>query len=245
MPSATVAEFSGSSALVRTGESVMLTALFSGGTAEIDHGIGAVDSGVPVSTGAMNGSTNYTLTVSAEDGTRVTKSVNVTVSNPNIANFVAPPNIRSFSAAASMFTMGSSATITAVFDGGIGTIDHFIGPVESGAAISTDSLGEENRYTLTVTNEAGQSVKQSLTLNAVPAPSIASLEADVTLLDLDTGTFITPIFTGGVGTLTGHGEVKSGVRVMTGSLPVDTTYTLTVTNAAGTSATQSLMLTVR
>ncbi len=243
---ASVSEFSVSAPLVRNGESAMLTALFSGGFGEIDHGIGAVESGVPVSTGAMAGTTRYTLTVTAEDGSAVTKSVAITVSNPSLAKSIAlAPTIASFSATSSMFTMGDSAKLTAVFAGGVGTIDHFIGPVESGAEIATAALGEETHYTLTVTNEDGVSVRQSLTLNAIAAPSIASLEADATVLTSNTGTFITPIFTGGIGTLTGHGEVKSGVRIMTGNLPADTTYTLAVTNAAGATVTQSILLAVQ
>jgi hypothetical protein len=58
--------FTASAASVDPGHGVALTAVFDagpGGTATIDHGVGAVSSGVPISTGGLTSSTTFTLTL--------------------------------------------------------------------------------------------------------------------------------------------------------------------------------------
>jgi len=62
----TLTSFTASAASVDPGHGVALTAVFDagpGGTATIDHGIGAISSGVPVSTGGLTSSTTFTVTV--------------------------------------------------------------------------------------------------------------------------------------------------------------------------------------
>ena len=55
---------------VHFGDSAVLTAVFSGGTGSIDHGIGTVTSGVGLSSGPVNANTLYTLTVTSDGGIR-------------------------------------------------------------------------------------------------------------------------------------------------------------------------------
>jgi hypothetical protein len=61
---------------VTAGQSVQLTATFSGGTGAIDHGVGAVQSGASISVSPAE-STNYTLYVTASSGTVASSTVSV------------------------------------------------------------------------------------------------------------------------------------------------------------------------
>jgi len=79
----TVTSYVASSASVGAGKGVALTAVFDagpGGTATIDNGIGTVSSGVPVSTGALNSSTTFTLTVT-NGSNSVTRTERIIVGN--------------------------------------------------------------------------------------------------------------------------------------------------------------------
>jgi hypothetical protein len=62
----TLTSFKASAASVDPGHGVALTAVFDagpGGTATIDHGVGTISSGVPVSTGGLTSSVTFTVTV--------------------------------------------------------------------------------------------------------------------------------------------------------------------------------------
>jgi hypothetical protein len=62
----TLKSFAASAASVDPGHGVALTAVFDagpGGTATIDHGVGAISSGVPVSTGGLTSSVTFTVTI--------------------------------------------------------------------------------------------------------------------------------------------------------------------------------------
>ncbi|HEY6927956.1 MAG TPA: LamG domain-containing protein, partial [Steroidobacteraceae bacterium] len=75
----TITSFVAASTTIANGTSTTLTATFSGGTAAIDHGVGAVTSGTPVSTGTLTGTTTFTLTVTNSIGVTATTQVTVTV----------------------------------------------------------------------------------------------------------------------------------------------------------------------
>lgn len=62
-PPATIQSFVPASTTVHVGESTQLTAVFSGDSATIDGGVGAVQSGVPIATPALARATTFTLTV--------------------------------------------------------------------------------------------------------------------------------------------------------------------------------------
>jgi sugar lactone lactonase YvrE len=79
----TVTSYTASAASVGPGHGVALTAVFDagpGGTATIDNGVGAVSSGVPVSTGALNSSASFTLTV-ANGANSVKRTERIIVGN--------------------------------------------------------------------------------------------------------------------------------------------------------------------
>ena len=219
------------------GNGTTLTAAFSGGTGTLDHGLGAVTSGVAVSTGNLAATTTFTLTVINAAGTSVTQTVTVTV--------VAAPTIASFTAAKSPITTGTGTTLTGLFSGGIGTVSNGIGAVTPGVAAATGNLTADSTYTLTVTNAAGTSVTQNVTVTVVAMPAITSFTAAKSPITTGSGTTLTGSFSGGTGSISnGIGVVTTGVAASTGSLAADTTYTLTVTNAAGTSVAQTVTVAV-
>lgn len=74
------------------------------------------------------------------------------------ATVVASPSIRSFVADPPVLPVGGSSTLTAVFSNGTGFIDHGLGAVASGVGVSTGSVTAATTFTLTVTNEFGDSV---------------------------------------------------------------------------------------
>jgi len=79
----TLTSFTASAASVDPGHGVALTAVFDagpGGTATIDNGIGAISSGVPVSTGGLTSSATFTVTV-ANGSNSVTGQERIVVGN--------------------------------------------------------------------------------------------------------------------------------------------------------------------
>lgn len=98
-------------------------------------------------------------------------------------------------------------------------------------------------YTLSATG--GGTTKTSTARVDVYAPPTAQLTALDTTLDSGMAAQLTPTFTGGSGVLTpGALAVQSGVPVTTAPLDTTTTFTLTVTNAAGRSAQRSVTVSV-
>jgi formylglycine-generating enzyme required for sulfatase activity len=73
------------------------------------------------------------------------------------------------------------------------------------------------------------------TVQPIPPPLITSFTAAKSPITQGTSTTLLALFTGGTGTINaGVGLVSSGVAVSTGTLTSSTTFTLTVTNSAGT-----------
>jgi hypothetical protein len=73
-----IQSFSAASASIAAGQSVQLTATFSSGTGTIDHNVGAVQSGVPV-TVTPSENTTYTLVVTTADAKTFSSSATVLV----------------------------------------------------------------------------------------------------------------------------------------------------------------------
>jgi hypothetical protein len=76
---ALIISFSCGTATVSAGHSTTLTATFNEGKGEVTPSIGPVYSGAPVSTGPLNATTTYTLTVTADSGASSTAQVTVNV----------------------------------------------------------------------------------------------------------------------------------------------------------------------
>jgi hypothetical protein len=125
-----IASFAATATSVPAGHATALTAVFLHGTATIDHGLGAVTSGVPVSTGALTADTTFTLTVTGDGGATATRTASVSVvQTPD-------PVISAFSAGQSPIDPGQTTTLTATYHGGTAAIDQGVGTVQSGVAVT-------------------------------------------------------------------------------------------------------------
>ncbi len=158
----------------------------------------------------------------------------------------AAPTITSFEVDKVKVTTGKSATLTAVFSGGTGTIDQGVGSVTSGVAVATGNITAATKYTLTVTNAAGETATRTVDVATIPAPAITSFQAAAGLVSKYTSTTLTAVFAGGAASIDGGvGAVTSGVEAATTALSAPKTYTLTVTNELGDSVTATASVDVK
>lgn len=223
---------------IAIGESSTLVPVFGNGTGNIDNGIGEVASGANISV-SPGVSATYRLTVTNSAGIAISQDVTLSVNDGTA------PGINSFTASPATIAPGGTTTLAPVFYNGTGSIDNGIGAVTSGAGISV-SPAASTVYTLTVTNSAGISTSQPLTVaiyNA-SAPAINGFTASPASIDAGATSTLTPYFTKGAGSIdNGVGAVTSATDISV-SPGVSTIYTLTVTNGAGTSVSQAVTIIV-
>ncbi|MFL5431511.1 MAG: kelch repeat-containing protein, partial [Myxococcales bacterium] len=163
VPPPGIASFVPDRSAVTAGRATRLTAVFTGGTGAIDQGIGAVASDVPASTAILTTEVTFTLSVTNAAGDAVTAKTTVAV--------VPAPVIASFQTAAQTpILAGSATTLTAVFTGGTGVVDHFVGEISSGVAASTGPVTATTTFTLVVMNPAGDSIAASAAPVVVQEP---------------------------------------------------------------------------
>ncbi len=227
--------FAANPARVHSGGTVSLTAEFSGGTGVIDQGVGAVESGVAVTSAPIRAQTSFTLTVTSPEGQRAQRSLNVELEGaPTITRFVAEPT---------SVTKGGIVRLTAEFTGGTGAIDQGIGAVESGVAATSRVLETDTTFTLTVTSPGGLTSTRTVQVATVELPVITSFVASADPVTAGGDVSLTAEFSGGTGTIDqGVGAVQRGTPVTVVGVGSETTFTLTVTNALGTHATRSLVV---
>jgi hypothetical protein len=230
----TISSFAATPATITAGGSSSLTAVFANGTGIITPGNLAATSGTGVSVSPTT-TTTYTITVTGFSGAAVTQTATVTV--------VPAPTITSFVASPATITAGASSSLTAVFANGTGVITPGNLPATSGTLVSVSPTANTT-YTLTVTNAVGTSTTQTATITVVPAPSITSFAASPATITAGSSATLNGVFTGGTAVITpGNIALTSGVAFVA-SPTATTTYTLTVTNAAGTAVTQTATVTV-
>jgi len=235
IPAPEATALSASKTAISKGESLTLTPLYIQGTGVLDQGIGGVSSGQSI-TVAPSANTNYTLTVTNAAGATSTRTVSIkvlTAPNPSIS-------------AASPVTAGATGRTAAVASVSGASYAWSVqgGTISSGASSSTVNYtaGPSGPILLTcvVTNEAGVSVSGTATVEVVPAATIQSFSATTNPVAKGESTVITPVFTQGVGFIDkGIGGVTSG-QAVTVSPVASTTYTLRVTDAAGTIVNKAL-----
>ena len=234
-PVPSITSFTASPTTITAGASATLTGVFVNGTGVITPGNLSVTSGSAV-TVSPTATTTYTVTVTPSSGAAVTQTATITV-NP-------APTITSFAASPDTITVGGSSSLTAVFANGTGVITPGNLAVISGTPVSV-SPTTTTTYTLTVTPPAvGIAVTQMATVTVVPAPTIASFVANPATIAAGTSSGLTAVFANGTGVITpGNCTVTSGVAQPV-SPAATSTYTLTVTNSAGTAITQTATVTV-
>lgn len=86
-----------------------------------------------------------------------------------------PPEISSFTASASSIMEGETVTLLPVFSNGSGQIDNGVGAVTSDESVSV-SPPASTTYTLTVTNDTGDSATASVDVTVEPSPITIEFE---------------------------------------------------------------------
>ena len=239
-PPPSISSFGPTKSPITQGTATTLTAVFTDGAATVDHGVGALASGVPVAVSPTADAT-YTLTVTNRDG--VSKTATTAIA-------VVPAPIQPMIAVASYMTSGEagqSASITAqpgvTYHWGItnGTVTAGVeGPVV------TFTAGDPGAVTLTcvATNAAGTSVTGTATISSLARPSITNLAASPSSIPLGGTTTLAYTFVGGTGELDGGlGAVNSGGSTVVHPTET-TTYTLSVTSLSGAVTYQALTVVV-
>lgn len=197
-------------------------------------------SGTPTQTGS------FPVTVHVADENKC----GTTSSTYNL-QIVDAPSIASFVAAPATITTGDSSQLTATFAGGSAVITNnrdasTIAPASGTPAVVSPSL--TTTYTLTVTNTAGDSITATATVTVVPPPTATALIAMPDTITAGTSSQLTATFSGGTGVITfntGPGSINTASGTPVTVTPLSTTtYTLTVTNPAGTTATTTATVTV-
>ncbi len=231
VPPPTILSFQASPNPILRGSTAALSATFLNGTATISPGVGPVTSGQLVTVRPLETCT-YTLSVVDPAGTRVSQELMLEV-----------VGIQAFSADPATVTRGNSSTLLPVFSGGEGSITPGVGFVHSGEPV-TITPGATTSYTLTVTHPGGLSTSSICTVTVVDPPAIASFSAAPNPVTVGQGATLSAVFSAGEGSIDqGVGPVTSGQAVRVSPVR-QTLYTLTVTNAAGVSATASVDLAV-
>lgn len=229
-----ITSFTAATTTITAGASTTLTAVFQGGTASIDNGVGAVNSTTAVTVTPAQTST-YTLTVTNAAGAIDTRTTTITV--------VPPPAISSFSSNAATISEGGNALLTPVFSNGAASVDNGIGAVTSGTSFAV-SPNTTTTYVLTVTNAAGSQATRSVAVTVVPLPTINSFSAARSTITAGESVALNGAFQNGMGSIdNGVGAVTSGMAA-TVTPSSTTTYTLTVTNSAGGQVTRTATVTV-
>jgi hypothetical protein len=232
----TIASFSAANPTVTFGESTTLTADFAGGAGQIDNGIGQVNSGQAVLVSPTE-NTVYTLTVANPNGVTATQTTTIAVVEPP------PPIISSFDLTDTRISLGETAGLVPIFQGGVGSIDNGIGIVTSGNSVQV-SPTISTTYTLTVTNSRGVSVSNQVSVEVFPPPTITSFTAGQSPITEGSSTTLIGIYENGSGSIDNAvGPVVSGESV-TVSPAADTNYTLTVINEADSVTSQKVNIRV-
>ena len=230
----TITSFTADPISMEAGTSTALIGIFANGRGVITPGNLPVYYSGYSATVWPTSTTTYTLTVTSPSGAQVSQTTKVTVT-PSITNFRANHVI---------ITAGGAAVLEGSFAYGTGIITPGNQPVVSGFSIEVAPTATTT-YTLTVTNETGDTATESVTVQVVDAPVISSFTANPSSIALGGASELTGNFANGTGILTpGRFPMTSGNAFPV--WPTDTTtFTLTVTNpASGAVTTQTATVTV-
>jgi len=177
---------------------------------------------------------SVTITATSDDDPTKTATTTVTV--------VDAPAITSFTSAKTTITNGMGTILSYAFTGGTGSIDQSVGAVTTGGTSNVSPADNTaTTYTLTVTNAAGETDTETVSITAVAPAHITAFTASATTVTPGTTVTLHPEFEDGTGTLNQSlGTATNNVDVTTAALTATTTFTLTVTNAAGDAVTKDV-----
>lgn len=239
--------FSGSPSIISTGTFPIVTLnipTFSpGATGVITNNVNSnvlnatPAQGATLVVAGVNTTTTFILTETNQAGTSISAPFTVTA--------VPLPTATALMPSATTVTSGNSVLLIPIFSNGTGVISNNVNAnilnVGTGAAVSSGLLSASSySFFLAVTNAAGATVTVAApVITVVPAPSISSFTVSPSTIISGNPTTLTATFANGTGIVSNSADsstivVTSGVGVPV-SPTQDIIYTLTVTNAAGTS----------
>ena len=234
LPAQVIQSFAASASLITAGDPVTLTAQYLGGSAVLMPGDARVESGKPVVVLPIT-DTTYTLILTNELGKVSASVVEIKV--------LKAPEIVGFQASRPGVTAGETIDLLPTFSGGTGVITPGDLPALNGMPVSLAPAAATS-YTLTVTNALGRKASRSVLVQLFPLPTISAFTAASPALTAGDACELSATFLGGNGLLTpGNVPIQSGVPTAVHP-QMDTTYTLTVGNGAGRTATQTLRVQV-
>ena len=177
-------------------------------------------------------------------GCRVSNAAGTASPGASASSLIVPlPTIEQIYASQTEVASGAPTVLTYAFSGGSGVIDHAVGAVTSGGTREVKPA-VTTTYTLLVTNLAGDSTYDSVTVTVPDPATITTFKANPAAITTGQGTVLTFTFTGDGVIDQGVGTVTSGSQIAV--LPtVGTTYTLTTTNSVGQTTHQALTVSVR
>jgi mucin-19 len=228
-----------SSSTVARGATFTLTPTFSTGSGAIDQGVGGVSSlEAKTVTADWTGAKTFTLTVAYGDGTSATAPVTVTPLAVSVG-YLTPAN--------ATVTAGTPTTFSATVTGGnLGTVTWSSTAGSWSGATWTAPASAGGPYTITATSVEDPSKTATTTVTVIAAPVATSLVAFPSAPNQGATFTLTPTYSGGTGSLD-NGVTCPATGVASGLLTANwagaRTYTLTVTNAAGTPATATATVT--
>lgn len=234
-PAPVIDNFTGSPSPIPIGSNATLSWNISNQvtSVSINQGVGNVASSGSVSV-SPTANTTYTITANGPGGTTTRTTTIQVIPRPTITFSASPINITTGGSTTLSWNVTSADTIT--IDQGIGTV------TASGTRVVTPSTN--TTYTLSATNISGTATA-TVTVNVFPLPTISSFSVNPSTINIGNSSSLSwnvsgatsVTISGGVGSVS-----SSGNRSVNPSST--TTYTLTATNAAGGSRTQSVTLTV-
>jgi hypothetical protein len=229
------------------GGSATLWPNFKNGTGVIDNSVGTVTSGQSYSVSPLV-TTTYTLTITNPAGDTTTGTVTVNVATVSM-NAVSPAT----KTVSCTKTVSFSSSVTGAVDT---TIDWSVDGVPGGnstvGTIAPDGTytapATPGSHTIMATSHAKSDVTQTASVTVVALPTIDSaLTATPSSINYGATSVLAATFSNGTAKLVGgatNQAVTSPVNFTTPALSTTTTYTLTVTNAAGDTATGTVTVTV-
>ena len=247
--------FTSSAGPVPYGGYATLTAVFSyaspvtlgtAGTGSSDIS-SSVNSGQAIPVGPLTATTTYTLTLPPANSSQTVASLTINV---------LPVVISSITPTSPTVTAGHSMLFNATVSQAVNTAVTWTasGGSITGAGVWT-APATPGTYTITATSVANSAVLTSTTATVIELPTIESLTASSGSVNYDQTTTIIPVFvapngstavlgTSGVGSSQVTANATSGTGVSTAPLTANTTFTLTVTDSAGDTVSQSVQVTV-
>ncbi len=220
------------------GATFTLTPVYAEGTASLDGGLTCPASGVATEPllAQWSGPRTYTLTVTNSLG--ATSTVAATVTPQRVSLGPVTP-------AGGTLTVSTSTVFSATATGGATNRVAWSSTAGTWAGATWTAPATAQDVTILATAVDDPTQTSATRVTVVDAPLATSLVAEVNPVLYGGATSLTPTFSHGTGEVDqGLGTVTSGTAFSSGPLTAARTFTLTVTNAARTQATTSLLINV-